>query len=371
MSLERQVSWSTRNADGRWAAGVLIAAVTVAAVLIHAPPARAGEPITRPVHTYSIVARDPNTGEIGVAVQSHWFSVGPIVPWAEAGVGAVATQSLVEVSYGPRGLALMREGLSAPEALARLLREDPQREVRQVAMVDAEGRVAVHTGRSCIAAAGHEKGEQFSAQANLMENESVWGAMAAAYRRSSGRLSERLLAALDAAEAAGGDVRGRQSAAILVVSGTRSDHPWAERVVDLRVEDHPEPLVELRRVAHLHRAYELANEGDEMVALGRFEEALAAYDAASRLVPENVELRFWQAASLYKEGHREAALEIFREVFQKGPKWALVTARLEGLDVLAPAGPRYEQAVREILSVAPDEARAAGLAEWRKQASRR
>jgi len=353
----------------RWRVGptwrrALVAAVTASSV---AAAARAGEPIVRPVHTYSIVARDANTGQIGVAVQSHWFSVGPIVPWAEAGVGAVATQSLVDVSYGPRGLALMRDGLSAPEALQRLLREDPQREVRQVAMIDASGRVAVHTGKLCIAAAGHEAGDQFSAQANLMENEIVWGAMADAYRRASGPLAGRLLAALDAAEAAGGDVRGRQSAAILVVNGTRSDRPWENRVVELRVEDHPAPLAELRRLTHLHAAYELANEGDEMVAAGRFAEAMRAYDGASRLVPENVELRYWQAASLYKQGHREQALEIFREVFAKGPQWALVTARLEGLDVLAPAGPRYEQAVREILSVAPNEARDAGLAEWGKR----
>ncbi len=325
----------------------------------------------RPLHTYSIVARDPNTGEIGVAVQSHWFSVGPIVPWAEAGVGAVATQSLVEVSYGPRGLELMREGRSAPEALAQLLAEDEQREVRQVAMVDARGRVAVHTGRLCIAEAGHEVGEQFTTQANLMEGDRVWGAMAEAYRRAAGTLAERLLVALQAGQQAGGDVRGQQSAAILVVRGERTPRSWEGRVVELRVEDHPTPVVELRRLAHLNAAYELANHGDEMVALGRFDEAMKAYDAASRLVPENVELRFWQAASLYKEGRREPALEIFREVFRAQPKWALVTARLEGLDVIAPAGPRYEQAVREILGVAPDAAREAGLAEWGKRKSRR
>jgi uncharacterized Ntn-hydrolase superfamily protein len=343
--------------------GVLLAAVAAPGIAAAAP--------ARPVHTYSIVARDPNTGEIGVAVQSHWFSVGPLVPWAEAGVGAVATQSFVDVSYGPLGLELMRGGFSAPEALARLLADDPEREVRQVAMVDAQGRIAVHTGKLCIWAAGHEIGEQFSTQANLMANERVWGEMAGGFRRAAGSLGERLLAALDAAQRAGGDVRGRQSAAVLVVSGEPADEVWKGKVLDLRVEDHPEPLVELRRLAHLHRAYGLANLGDEMVAAGRFEEALSAYGAASGLAPENAELRFWQAASLYKLGDKERALEAFRQVFAAAPQWAVVLARLEKLELIAPAGTRYETAVRDILTVAPDEARESGLAELGRMKGRR
>ncbi len=242
---------------------LVTAALLLVSTYVDAAPTAAGGPL---VHTFSIVARDAESGRIGVAVQSHWFSVGPIVPWAEPGVGAVATQSLVEVSYGPRGLALMRQGLSAPEALEQLLAEDPDREVRQVAMIDARGRVAVHTGKLCIAEAGHITGDQFSAQANLMLNDKVWGAMAEAYGSATGDLTGRLLAALDAAQAVGGDIRGQQSAAILVVDGVKSDSAWAHKVVDLRVEDHPLPLTELRRLVKLNHAYDLANRGDEFVA---------------------------------------------------------------------------------------------------------
>src|SRR5437899_3340195 len=191
----------------------------------------------RPVHTFSIVARDSVTGELGVAVQSHWFSVGPLVPWAEAGVGAVATQSFVDPAYGPLGLELMRTGKTARQSLEGILASDPGREVRQVAMVDARGGVAAHTGKKCIPAAGHIEGEQFTVEANLMLNDKVWPAMAKAYRETKGDLAERMLAALDAAQTAGGDIRGRQSAAILIVSGKPTGKPWDDRIMDLRVED--------------------------------------------------------------------------------------------------------------------------------------
>ena len=193
----------------------------------------------RPVHTFSIVARDPDTGELGVAVQSHYFSVGPTVAWAEAGVGAVATQSLVEVSYGPRGLELMRQGRSASDALPDLLAKDEQRDVRQVAMVDAKGSVAAWTGPKCIEYAGGETGEGFSVQANLMGSAQVWPAMARAYREAKGDLADRLIAAIEAGQKAGGDIRGQQSAAIVVVRGTSSGQPWKDRLFDLRVEDSP------------------------------------------------------------------------------------------------------------------------------------
>lgn len=222
----------------------------------------------RPVATYSIVARDPATGEMGVAVQSHWFSVGAIVPWAEAGVGAVATQSFVEPSYGPLGLALMRAGRSAPEALKALVSTDAGEAVRQVAMVDAEGRVAAHTGANAIFAAGHREGEGYSTQANMMENATVWDAMARAFESAEGDLAERLLAALEAAEGEGGDLRGRQSAAIVVVSATSTGKPWVDRKFDLRVEDHPTPVPELRRLVRLQRAYNALNEGDGLVTAG-------------------------------------------------------------------------------------------------------
>src|SRR5216683_3846227 len=203
--------------------------------------ARAAVLTSRPVHTFSIVARDPATGELGVAVQSHWFSVGAMVPWAEAGVGAVATQSFVDASYGPLGLELMRAGRSAPEALRGLLAADDGRDVRQVAMIDAQGRVAAHTGSKCIAAAGNLVGANYSVQANLMEKPSVWPAMARAFEAATGDLTDRLLAALEAAQREGGDIRGQQSAAILVVSGKPTGRAWIDRKVDLRVEDSADP----------------------------------------------------------------------------------------------------------------------------------
>lgn len=352
-----------RNMQGRGLATttLLTAVCLTSAAGAAAQPAAKKGPL---VHTYSIVARDADTGELGVAVQSHWFSVGPIVPWAEPGVGAVATQSLVEVSYGPRGLALMREGLSAPEALEQLLAEDPEREVRQVAMIDAQGRVAVHTGSLCIAEAGHEIGDQFSVQANLMLNDQVWGAMAEAYKSVSGDLTDRMMAALDAAQEVGGDVRGQQSAAILVVKGTRSETPWTEKVMDLRVEDHPLPLAELRRLVRLNRAYEMANKGDDHVALQEFEEAKAAYAEATELSPGNIELQFWKAASLYKVGQEEEALPLFREVFAADGNWALVVTRLGGLNILADNPSSYAEAVEKVLAVAPESARAQALEEW-------
>ena len=282
----------------------LAAAVAAADPGTAARPTGAGRATLGPLaHTYSIVARDPATGDLGVAVQSHWFQVGPTVPWAEPGVGAVATQSFVEVSYGPKGLELMRGGKSPQEALDRLTAADEQRAVRQVAMVDARGRVAAWTGEKCIPAAGHQTGEGYSVQANLMDKPTVWGAMAAAYEGSAGKpFAERLLAALDAAEAEGGDIRGRQSAAILVVSGEKAAQPWGGRKVDLRVDDHPAPLAELRRLYELHLAYEAMNAGDEAMAKGDVAAAVGLYTQAAERAPDIVELPFWQAVTLFSEG---------------------------------------------------------------------
>jgi uncharacterized Ntn-hydrolase superfamily protein len=288
----------------------------------------------RPVSTYSIVARDPVTGDLGVAVQSHWFSVGSIVTWAEAGVGAVATQSFVEVSYGPLGLELMKAGKSAAEALQALLAADAQAAVRQVAMIDAAGSAAVHTGERCIAAAGHRQGEGYSVQANLMERETVWDAMAEAYEQSHGDFAERLMAALEAAEAEGGDIRGRQSAALLVVAGESSGPPWRERLIDLRVEDHPQPLPELRRLLQVHRAYQRMNRGDEELAGDRVEEAMREYAAAAELAPDNLELRYWQAVTLASSGLVDEALPIFREVFASDPRWRQLLPRLPASGLL-------------------------------------
>lgn len=300
-------------------------------------------------HTYSIVARDPDTGQLGVAVQSNWFSVGAIVPWAEAGVGAVATQSFVEPAYGPLGLALMRAGKSAPDALKSLLASDAQASVRQVAMIDAQGRVATHTGEHCIVAAGHRAGANFSAQANLMLKDTVWDAMAKAFENTKGELVDRLMAALDAAQAEGGDIRGKQSAAIVVVSGKPTGRSWADRLFDLRVEDHPEPLVELKRLVKLQRAYNHMNAGDEFFSKGDVEGALREYAAAERLAPENIEMVFWHAVTLVNAKRIEESLPLFKRVFAADRNWATLTPRLPKSKLL-PDDPKI---IERILSVAP------------------
>lgn len=278
--------------------------------------------------TYSIVARDSVTGDLGVAVQSHYFSVGPIVPWAEPGVGVVATQSLVEVSYGPKGLDLMQGGRSADQALRELISQDEHADVRQVAMLDERGGVAVHTGARCIASAGDQTGAQYSVQANLMANAQVWPAMARAYEQAEGDLAARLLAALDAAQKAGGDIRGQQSAAIVIVRGKRSNRPWSDRIMDLRVEDSPRPLAELRRLVTLWRAYREEDAGDTYIAEGNVDAALTAYSAAARLAPGNNELLFWQAVTLWKLGREKEATPIFKKVFARERRWVVLVPRL-------------------------------------------
>lgn len=280
------------------------------------------------VHTYSIVARDPVTGALGVAVQSHWFSVGSNVVWAEAGVGAVATQSFIDPSYGKLGLDLIRAGRSAPDALRGLIAADEGRDVRQVAMIDSQGRVLAHTGKSCIQSAGHIVGKDFSVQANLMLNERVWPAMAQAFENAKGDLAERMMAALEAAESVGGDIRGRQSAAMIVVSGKPTGRPWSDRIVDLRVDDHTEPLKELRRLLNLQRAYNHMNAGDLAVEQKDNERALREYSAAARLVPDNVEMVYWHAIALINMGRVEESLPLFRRVFAADKNWATLTPRL-------------------------------------------
>lgn len=287
----------------------------------------------RPVHTYSIVARDPATGELGVAVQSHWFSVGAVVPWAEPGVGAVATQSFADPRYGRQGLELMRAGRSAPEALALLLAADGGRDVRQVAMIDALGRVATHTGEKNFPAAGHIVGTNFSVQANLMLNEKVWPAMAKAFESTKGDLADRLLAALDAAQAAGGDIRGKQSA-LLVVVAAKATGGLADRVFDIRVDDSTEPLKELRRLAKLQRTYNHMNAGDRAMEDKDNERAQAEYRAASRLFPGSAELIYWHAVALVNMGRVEEALPPFPRVFAIDGNWATLTPRLSKVGLL-------------------------------------
>lgn len=313
---------------------MLLAPIAVAVLAASAAP----EVPRRPVHTYSIVARDPVTGEIGVAVQSHWFSVGASVPWAEPGVGAVATQSFVDPSYGPLGLEMMRAGRSAPDALAGLLAADTEREVRQVAMVDAQGRAAAHTGKKNIPAAGNHVGKGYSVQANLMANDKVWPAMARAFETAKGDLAERMMAALEAAQAAGGDIRGQQSAALVVVPGTPSGRPWADRIFDLRVEDHPRPLEELRRLLLVARAYRHMNAGDLAVEKRDIPAAEREYGAAMKILPDSAEVVFWYAAALAMAGEVDRSLPLFARAYALDPAWRTLVPRLPASGLL-PADP--------------------------------
>lgn len=276
--------------------------------------------------TYSIVARDEKTGELGVAVQSHYFSVGSVVSWARAGVGAVATQSMAEISYGPLGLELMGSGKSAPEALEALLRTDGKPESRQVAMVDSKGRVAAHTGIKCIPFAGHVVGDGFSCQGNIMRSEKVWTSMHASFLRNGDLpLAERLVAALEAGEGAGGDIRGKQSAALLVVSADISPSYWPGRLIDLRVEDHPEPVPELKRLLRYQRGYDWASKGDDFLSSANYSDALEAYQRALDLVPEMDELKYWVGISLLTTDQKERGLNMLKEVFGKDRNWIQVT----------------------------------------------
>jgi uncharacterized Ntn-hydrolase superfamily protein len=331
----------------------------------------------RPVSTYSIVARDSATGQIGVAVQSHWFAVGQIVPWAEAGVGAVATQSFVDPSYGKLGLDLLRAGKSSREALQALLHGDASCQVRQVGVIDAKGDVATFTGSRNIVAAGGVAGKQsaatpvqcgtgggtvfigrdFAVQANLMANESVWPAMARAFAESKGDLASRMLAALDAAQKAGGDIRGKQSAALIVVGGARSGKPWQDRVFDLRVDDHEEPMGELRRLVTLQRAYNHMNAGDLAVEHGDAEAALREYSAAEKIaattqgIPRSrhAEMIYWHAVALVNMKRVDESLPLFARAFEIEPRWRELTGRLPRAGLL----PNDDLLIKRITSVQP------------------
>lgn len=289
--------------------------------------------------TYSIVARDPETLELGVAVQSHWFSVGSVVPFARAGVGAAAVQSVPDPEAGPAMLAALAEGQDARDALRAVVAGDDEAAMRQTGVVDARGGVAAWTGPGCVRFAGDVQGPGFSAQANMMLRDGVPEAMVAAFLGAEGPLAERLLTALDAAEEHGGDVRGRQSAALLVVPSDPALPPHA-RSVDLRVEDHPQPVTELWRLLVLHRAYELAGRADELVAQGRHDEANALYERAAQLAPDSDELLFW--AGLARGA--EAGLPLVRQAIQRNPRWS------ELLDRLTPEVAPNAAAVRAALS---------------------
>ena len=314
--------------------------------LLFASQLAAAETLLRPVNTYSIVARDAATGQLGVAVQSHWFSVGSSVLWAEPGIGAVATQSFVDPNYGPLGLQLMRNGKTALQAMTALLAADEHADVRQLGMVDANGVVANHTGENAIIEHCEIAGEGYTVQANLMWKPTVCTAMVAAYESADGDLAERMMLALEAAEGEGGDIRGKQSAAMLVVSDDRSLPAWGGRIIDLRVEDLAEPLVELRRLLIMARAYNFMNEGDEHMTVGAVEEAVAAYAAAEALVPDSHEMIFWHAATLAGAGQVDESLPVFARAFELWPQWRELIPRLPASGLL----PDDDELIGKILS---------------------
>ncbi|WP_340153740.1 DUF1028 domain-containing protein [uncultured Marivirga sp.] len=286
-------------------------------------------------HTYSIVARDAKTGEMAVAVQSHWFSVGTAVSWGEAGVGVVATQSFTNKSFGLRGLAMLKAGLSPQEAMDSLLNNDDGKAFRQVAILDVKGRVATHTGAKCIDEAGHANGDNFSVQANMMLNETVVPAMEVAWKKHSDlALAERMVKVLDAAQAQGGDIRGKQSAALLVVKAEASNEPWNDRVLDLRVDDHQNPGLELNRLVKVYRAYEHMNQGDYFVEKGKMQEAMNQYNSAMEMFPENLEMQYWTAITLANDGKTDQAVKMLQKIYKQDANWRELTKRLPKVGLL-------------------------------------
>ncbi len=280
------------------------------------------------VSTFSIVARDHVNGEMGVAVQSHWFNVGAIVGWGESGVGVVATQSFVNPSFGLRGLELLKSGKSPKEVVDELVASDSGRDYRQLAVLDVKGRTASYTGKNCIQSAGNIAEENFSVQANLMLNDKVVPAMQEAFNNSTGPLAERMITALEAAQSVGGDIRGMQSASIMIFKEQSSGKPWEDRLIDLRVEDSQEPIKELKRLLKVQRAYEHMNNGDLAVEKGDMALAMKEYSTAESMFPDNVEMKYWHAVTLANNGKVDESLPIFKEVFTIDRNWLELTPRL-------------------------------------------
>lgn len=286
-------------------------------------------------HTFSIVARDTVTGEMAVGVQSHWFSVGSLVSWGKAGVGVVATQSFVNPAYGPNGLEMMANGISAEQALTQMVEKDNGRAFRQVAFLDANGSVSAFTGEKCVEAAEDLQGKNFSVQANMMLNDEVVPAMAAAFMRYSDYpLAERVMEVLKAAQEAGGDIRGKQSAALIVVGPERTENSWEDKKIDLRVDDHQNPIKELERLLKVNRAYEHMNKGDLAVEAGNMEKALQEYGAAEKMFPENLEMKFWKAVALANSGRIDEAKPIFKSIFEADKNWKEMITRLPPSGIL-------------------------------------
>lgn len=280
-------------------------------------------------HTFSIVARDERTGEMAVAVQSHWFSVGSVVSWGEGGVGVVATQSFVNKSFGLRGLELLKQGKSSQEALDQLLSDDAGKEFRQVAILDTKGRVATHTGKNCVESAGHLNGNNFSVQANMMLNDKVVPAMEKAWKENEALpLAERMLEVLKAAQKAGGDIRGKQSAALLVVSPENTGKPWDDRLIDLRVDDAADPITELSRLLTVSRAYEHMNKGDLYIEKNDMVKAMDEYNQAMRMFPGNLEMQYWTAITLANGKEVAKASTMLQKIYKQDANWRELTKRL-------------------------------------------
>ncbi len=298
-------------------------------------------------HTFSIVARDAATGEMAVGVQSQWFSVGTAVSWGEAGVGVVATQSFVNKSYGLKGLALMKLGKTAPDALKELLAADEGREVRQVAMIDANGNVNAHTGKNCIDYASNIVGKNYSVQSNMMLTNNVCEAMSEAFIASEGKpLAERVLLSMQAAQAAGGDIRGKQSAAILVVAGKSTGQPWNERLIDLRVDDNKAPLDELDRLLKLYRAYEHMDKGDLATEKNDMKLAMEEYGAAMKMFPENLEMQYWTAITLANNKKIAEASKLLQKIYKKDSNWRELTKRLPKVNLLNVSDAGFKELIK-------------------------
>lgn len=296
-------------------------------------------------HTFSIVARDTVTGEIGVAVQSHWFNVGAVVGWGEAGVGVIATQSFVNPAFGLQGLDLLKQRKTPQQVVDELIASDEGRDMRQLAVLDAKGNCASYTGKGCIDAAGNIAENNVSVQANMMVNDKIWPAMLKAFKETSGPLAERMIAALEAAQQEGGDIRGKQSAAIMVFSGISTGKPWADKLMDLRVEDSNEPIPELKRLVKVQRAYEHMNNGDLATEKGNMELAMQEYSSAEQMFPDNAEMKFWHAVTLANNRKVDESLPIFKEVFDMDNNWRTLTERLPKVKLLIVTNEEYKKII--------------------------
>lgn len=306
--------------------------ITILCFQMHSQTEKPNDPLA---HTYSIVARDAKTGEMAVAVQSHWFSVGTAVSWGEPGVGVVATQSFTNKSFGIRGLELLKQGKSPQEAMDILLSDDAGKEFRQVAILDKQGRVATHTGKSCIDYADHANGENFSVQANMMLNDKVVPAMEKAWKGNTEMpLAERMVAVLQAAQNAGGDIRGKQSAALIIFAPETTKEPWNDKLLDLRVDDSENPIAEMDRLLKVFRAYGHMNQGDLYVEKNEMKSAMNEYNAAMKMFPENLEMQYWTAITLANDKQVESASEMLQNIYKMDENWRELTKRLPKVGLL-------------------------------------